>query len=70
MGAVSLMYDVQEQDIGDVFWAANILQGVDPRLPFQHASKRFQHRQNQDWMVDSMGTMVYFGLQIQGTAVG
>ena len=59
MGAVSLMYDGQEQDIGDVFWAANILQGVDPRLPFQHANKRFQHRQKQDWMVDSMGTMGY-----------
>ena len=56
----------QEQDIGDVFWAANILQGVDPRLPFQHASKRFQHRQNQDWMmVEIMGrTVVYFGLLI------
>ena len=64
MGAVSLMYDEQEQDIGDVFWAASILQGEDPRLPFQHASKRFQHRQKQDWMVDSMGTMVYFGLLI------
>ena len=56
----------EEQDIGDVFWAANILQGSIQGYHFNMQGKDFNiDRSRIRWLVEIMGrTVVYFGLLI------